>query len=478
MRLQKRLNQGVFWASMSTVTGLLMGTAKMITIAQYVGAKQIGYYSLALILIGMASMLGSLGLGASLYHCIELSQKAYRKLTFLTILSGISSGIVSSFILILLLPQETNLGYSEVVLVILAILGQTILIVPQARLSLGLEFKLMSKLTTAQRIFGDALGILIIVQQPTFKGLLIGIALPVILGAIAHIIAAEVKSNQSPAFAKTTHDIKPPLRLGILGIGDGLLNYFVSRLDRLIVSWGYGVEALGIYEVICQLIERPFQAVSATFKSVFIAVYARFKAKRTALLTLTDTHTYAMGMILLPFFGFTAVHHDLIASVVLGSAYSANAQILIAIAILCSAKILSIPFSQFLVATGRLKVGFLITISVGFLRLIVLTLLVSFNPLPLAVLLYVLIRVTSLLSIEAWLRRRYLNATFYMAILPLKPIFIQLVILLSLSLLFYYLTIPPLLLLTILVLSFSISYTLLNRRTIYSFLGQTISSET
>lgn len=472
MRLQKRLNQGVFWSSTSTVVGLLMGVAKMLTIAHYVSTEEIGYYSLTLILIGMASLAGSLGLGSSLYHCLNLSRIAYTKLTALSLISGLLSGMIGCSIFSFWAPQTAQFNSIEAACVIFAVAGQSVLVVPQVRLNLLLEYKLISILTTSQRVLGDTFAIIVILYYPTLNGLLIGLAIPLVIAAIAYTFAAEVKSNERPAVSTLSNEIREPLKLGRVGIGDGVLNFIVSRLDRLIVSWGYGVEILGIYEVTSQLIERPFQAVASTLNSVFIALYAKFKSKKNALKTLTNLHTYAIGLILLPFFGFAAFHHKLLASVVLGDKYAEYSYVIVALSILCMAKILSLPFSQYLIATGRLKIGLSINLIVGAIRLFVLATLVNYYPLSYSFSIYVLVRIISIISIESWLRKKYLGVNLITTLLPLKKTAMQTSSLLVLSAILLLAPLSNLTLLSLLLILFIAAYSYLNIKIIRKFLTQ------
>ena len=423
MRLQDRILRGVLQTGGTSALGIVGALARTAIVARVVPTEDIGLYAMLLIGVGFGSLLGALGLGGALYHYAELRWRDFLRGVGLAAATATALGLGIGWGL------GATAAFAGVPTVALALAtaaacgGQVVGELAGVRLSLWLAYGTLARLNLLSRLLGDGLAVAIVLIEPTALGLALGLGAAGLLSAgVVGLGTWRYYRALAPAERPAAHTpLRPLLRLGLLNVSEGLLNYAVFRLDRLIVTYAYGLGALGAYELVAQLVERPFVLLAASLRGVYGPLFSRFLARPTALRTVHDSYMGAVGLVALPICALSlALAPDLL-GLILGVDYASAWPVFASLAVLSLYKATSLPVSQYLVAAGRLRLSLAFNGVVGAVRLGALLVAALALPIGGAFAVYVAARITASVGFETVIRRRLLRLDLARAYRPLRP---------------------------------------------------------
>jgi len=130
---------------------------------------------------------------------------------------------------------------------------------------------------------------------------------------VATAIGAWVLCTWRPGVPALDPRISPMVKFGVNNLGGYTMNYFNRSVDKVLVGWAYGAQALGYYEKAYHLFVLPTNQLSSPLTGVAVATlsrlkndperYRRYYFKSLSLIAFVGM---AIGMIL------TLIGHDLV----------------------------------------------------------------------------------------------------------------------------------------------------------------------
>ena len=417
MRIRQKLGAGTRINATASVLGVATAFAKTYLVAQWVPAGDVGGYALALVAIGLAALVGGLGLSASLYHHHRVSARMFDRLLALPLGAGLAAGALSGGVLYAVseLPGVT-LGIT-VGCVAVAAGGQAFANLAATRLQLALEFRRAGVCALAARVAADALVVACIARSPDLLGLLLGLAGAGAVTALVYAAGAFPAALRRFGYAGRLEDAPaeqdPPLgvllRLGSVSVLHGATNFAVFRLDRVIVGYAYGLGLLGQYELILQLVERPAQLIAQSTRGVVAPLMARYQARASAVRRVYAWHVRTGMIAAAPYYVGLAAFAPLVLGVLFDAPEEGLRWVVVAACALTLTKVTGAPFYHYAVARGRLTLMLYVEAAVALLRVGVLLGLALVSSIAWAYGVYVTVRILLAFAFEQTLRSRWLR---------------------------------------------------------------------
>jgi PST family polysaccharide transporter len=263
---------GIGWTMLRVLGQTGIGFGVGIFLARTLEVKDFGLMAIAMILIGLAEMISSLGVEASLIQRQKLTRKHLEvafslsliMATLLMLMFWLSGPAMASFF------DQPELAQMLPVLGI----GQwfaTVAMVPRAALRRQFEFKLLSKIELGAYFFGYAsISVVLVLMGFGVWGLVIATCVWFFLASI--LMFKNAKLSLRPSWGQ--QEVNDLLSFGLLMTAKSSVNYFANAANSMIIGKLVGTHALGLFSRAEQVARLPLQKIASVFSSVMFPIYA------------------------------------------------------------------------------------------------------------------------------------------------------------------------------------------------------------
>ncbi len=272
----ERTTNGVSWNLLRMLIQTVLGFGVGIALARMLPPEAFGLVATATVFMGLAEILGSLGMGAAVIQRPDLTAQQSRTAATLSLLMG----VVLTALVLISAPILARMFNSAEVAPVLQVMSLTLLItslgaVPKGLLMKQLEFKTLFIVDLISYLVG-------------YAGVTIGLALngfgvwSLVVGALASVTLSSLLclfyQPLLPHWRCQLQDIKDFLHSGG-GISlNSLINYAAANVDYLMIGKFQGQYALGLYSRAYHLVTLPLNKVATTLTSVMFPAYAEIQA--------------------------------------------------------------------------------------------------------------------------------------------------------------------------------------------------------
>ena len=421
MRLRNRVARGIAWQGGGQALGILSGLAKTVVVARVAPAEEIGVYALALVAVGFASHLGGLGVGTALYHYPDPTRATLRRLFLVVLVAAALIGATGGAIV----TQYVDVGPGALALVLavaVAATGHATAELATTVLSLRLAFATVASAGLVGRLATDAAVVAAVVYRPDAVGLVGGLAAGAAVGALVTAVAAlrpgaEPSATAPPPPSRST--LGAILRYGGLTLGETFVDQVISQSDRLILSFAYGVGVLGVYEIVQQVVARPYTFFRVSLRSVYAPLYTRYVSRARALRALHFDYLRTVGLLLAPATVVAVAFGGPLLTLVAGAPYGEYAAAFAALAVLHGYIASGLPIYQYINAAGHVRLSIALSLAMGVVRLSALAGTALSMGFEAALCTYVAIRLAVATLVEWRLRARFFGLDLRASFAPL-----------------------------------------------------------
>ncbi len=193
-----------------------------------------------------------------------------------------------------------------------------------------------------------------------------------------------------------------PIGFGVLGIE--LLAVLGSQVDRIAVAAFLGAEALGWYFMAMKIVTIMVEIFSSVFAAVSMPMFARLQSDRTQLCAWLYRLTGASSAVALPCFALAAALAPLMLPWVLGEQWAPSVPIFQILALLGAVNALAYFDRNALLASGRAKDAFLLTLGQSVLGAVLVFIAAPFGVIAVAI--AVVARQYLYWPVRVWILRR------------------------------------------------------------------------
>lgn len=272
---KQRTLSGIAWNFLRVFSQTFLGLGIGIALARLLPPADFGLLALAMVFIGLAELVSSLGMGPAVIRFANLTERHLRVALTLSLLMG--GTLVVLFWL--LADQIAALFGDERVADVLRILSVGLGFSALAAVSRGLmlralDFKRLFKIEAVTYLVGSgAVSITLAVLGYGVWSLVIGAVVTLALSAIALLIARPPKWGVSLS--------RPEVR-DLLGFGswvslNNFINYLAANVDYLAIGKFLSPALLGLYSRAYQLVTLPLNKIAATLSAVLFPSYSEIQ---------------------------------------------------------------------------------------------------------------------------------------------------------------------------------------------------------
>lgn len=270
--LAKASISGIGWTMLRVLGQTGIGFGVGIFLARTLEIKDFGLMAIAMTLIGLAELISSLGVEASLIQRQQLTRK-HLEVAF-------SLSLIMATLLLLMFwvsgPVMANFFDQPALALMLPVLGvgqwfATVAMVPRAALRRRFDFKLLSKIELGAYLVGYAsFSVGFVLLGFGVWSLVIATCVWFFLASMLMFKAANLSLR--PSWGK--QEIRDLLSFGLLMTSKSVINYAAVTSTNFIIGRFIGAHGLGLYSRAEQVAMLPLQKIASVFSSVMFPVYA------------------------------------------------------------------------------------------------------------------------------------------------------------------------------------------------------------
>lgn len=305
-----RVIKSFIWVGSGNLLGQLISWASTIIVIRLLLPSDYGLMAMATTFIRLPTLLGELGVGASIIRSKEISKEEISCIFGFIICSSLLFWMIVFF-----LAPIVALFYIEPKLtLIIKIISVNFFIialyqVPQSFLIREMNFKAKAKVDVLSQVGAAMISITLAIQGAGVWALVAALA-------ATHFIKFVGYNLVYPYFVLPTFShkrIKQHLQFGITLTGDRLLYYFYTQADKIIIGKFLGEHLLGIYSVALKLASIPMEKFLPIITQVSFTSFSRIqddleRVKRNVLKSIRVVSIFAFPL----FFGMAVVAHEAI----------------------------------------------------------------------------------------------------------------------------------------------------------------------
>lgn len=266
--------KGVTWTSVSQFgrQGLqLLSTA---ILARLLAPQDFGVMSMALVVVGFATLFKDLGTGSAVIQRAGVSPRLLSSIFWV----NLAFGVLTMAGLCLLSPLAASFYQEARVTPLLQVLSLSFLVsglgvLHQALLEKQLAFAKLAKIELSAMVLGAGVGISLAlggagVWSLVYQTLTVTTTTTLFLWFASH---------WRPQLAFDLTELRSIWGYSLNLTGFNVFNYFVRNADTLLIGRFLGAESLGYYTLAYRLMHYPLQSISAVVSRVMFPIYSQIQ---------------------------------------------------------------------------------------------------------------------------------------------------------------------------------------------------------
>lgn len=259
--ISNKVFNSVRWTSLSTLTLAFLQFIQIIILSRFLTPQELGLFAIIMLVVNFNQMFSDFGISNAIIHKQNISQEQLNSLYWLNILIA----LVIYSILFLTSPY-ISMFYNEPLLekliviscfsIVIQSLGKQYMVIFEKRL----EFELLAKI----KIFSSILSFILIIILLFLNFSIYSVVYSLIFYnfLLSSFFIYHGRKNYKIKFYLRFKDLKDFFSFGFYQTSSGIVNYINSQIDIIIIGKLLGSEALGIYNVIKQIVEAPAKIIN------------------------------------------------------------------------------------------------------------------------------------------------------------------------------------------------------------------------
>lgn len=248
-------------------TKYLVQVLTLVVLAHLLTPRDYGLVAMVTTIVGLAAVLGDLGLSLAALQARTLSQAQKSNLFWLNGLVGLVTGG-----LIAAVSGPVSAFYGEPALVGITIGLASVFVLNGFGVQLKVDVNRKGRFVALGMIdlSGQVAGLIVAVAAAAAGAGYWALVIQQLVGSSVGLITAAAISRWRPSLPSRGADMRPMLRFGRDTLGLHVANYFTTNADSVVVGRVFGATTLGLYNRAFQLVVLPLDQVLAPLTRVFL----------------------------------------------------------------------------------------------------------------------------------------------------------------------------------------------------------------
>lgn len=355
--IKKQMLKGVKWTGISTLLITILQILQFALLAKQMSLAQFGLVGMITTIVIFAQILLDLGLGSAIIQKEELRERMLSTLYWLNLLVGLglfallmgASPLIAAFFH---REELTGLIRLLAVMFLIAPVGQQ----SQYLLQRDLRFNDLAIIEMGATILSFmTLLVLIFTISPIHAYVISQVVLYALKGILYFFC---YQKTWRPSFVFDLSECREVLPFGAFQLASRLVNRIGSNIDVILIGRFLGAEALGIYNLVYQIVTIPVLKINPVLTRVAFPVFSKHQGNAAALNDGFLHMTKLLGLVTFPMLmGLTAVANVFIQSV-FGVKWMEAVPILQIMAIVGILRVLMNPNGSVILAKGKANLAF------------------------------------------------------------------------------------------------------------------------
>lgn len=357
MSLKKESLGGVKSVGAAALLTNVLQLVQLVILARILSPSDFGLMGMAMIVIGLASMIADMGIGSAIIQRQEISNEALSSLYWLNYLVGgviclTLLGLKASLASLFNEPRLNEIiGWVSLGLII-APVGQQY----RALLEKNLQFRRVVTVEVIATALGVVLSIVLALHAKGVYALVWGWLTTTSITALSLMLVG--RNLWRPTFLFKINAILDYLRFGLYLVGQRSVNYITANVDFLAVGSLLGAQALGYYSLAYNLANLASSRINFILSRVFFPVFSRAQGDSEKVKAGFLRMQEYSAIVNVPFLAGLAVTSPLLIPLVFGTHWLPSVLLLQVLCVVGLTRSIAGTVGPLLLAKGRVDLGF------------------------------------------------------------------------------------------------------------------------
>ncbi len=344
------VRRGLAWVGVGSLVVALLGLAKMAIAARVLPPEAIGEYALLLVYTQAGGAFANLGMSAALIHFERLTD---RQLNAVLGYSALSAGLVAVITFALAASALEAVWLPWLALLTLVVALRTFGDHYQTLRVKAHEHRFNASTQMLTSLVGESLSVVGLLLGFGLPALVLGLVLGIVVQALVQVITGRRRFPRVEGTWATWTDMLPLLKFGGWQLGQHLTNLLTTRLDRVLIAWGFGLTTLSAYELAIQVCAKPYQLLGSLLQTVYTPLYADQQTDHAAINRVYLAKLNFVIWLQTPIYLLIIWQAEYLTQLLFGPDWPLTALTMQALGVYLFARALSNPIGSYLIGLGR-----------------------------------------------------------------------------------------------------------------------------
>ncbi|SQH77492.1 putative Colanic acid exporter [Shewanella benthica] len=275
--MKENVKKGLNWSGVSVLVKAIVLFVQMVVLARVLPSEELGQVVVLNIIIGLVYLLSDMGMSSAVIYNKTLTESQLSQIQTINILLGVTltifvvilSGLISSF-------YDVNSLEFLIKTVAPVFFIRSVGLQSYALCQRDLDFKSVAKIEILSSVVGFVILLICLFFSLQVYSVVFSILVSSFVFTVLSIFYCKLKFAISAVIKLS--EIRKPLSYGIYQSADNLMNYISSQFDSIVIGKLLGMETLGVYSYLKELLFKPsLQVVNLVFNRMLFPVLSSFQ---------------------------------------------------------------------------------------------------------------------------------------------------------------------------------------------------------
>ncbi len=382
--IRSKAISGLKWSTAGRGAQVLIQIVQYAILARILTPADFGLYSMTNIVLGFSMRLGDAGLNSAVIQSKEMNRRRFSTLFFLSLLIGI---LIFAGINLVAAPVERFFKTDG--LIELLFLGSIIfLVIPfgkmyQSMFQKELMFDTVIKIEFVGKLLGASIAVLLAFMGKGVVSLIWGLVADHGFRYLTFFVLG-YRIHYRLQLVFRLREVRYEVMFGLNTLGTTFMNYFGSRIDKILIGRFLGEGALGFYEIAYNLVLQPLFNVRPILNRVALPSFAKIQDDREKIKKYYFDAMEYLSLLATPLMIGIALTAKSIVMILYGPQWEASIILVEILALVALFELLGDTFRSVLLALGKPRKTFYWEIYVTILTMVAIGISVQFGILVVA----------------------------------------------------------------------------------------------
>jgi len=353
------LLKGISWNLLSSVVRALIQIIQLILLANYLKPSELGAVAIIQLVLNFAHLFSDAGISNAVIHHQVLTKKQM----VLLYLLNIGSSLFLTAIIILFSTQIADFYDAPNLVELIQLAAVTLICVAigrqsQSVLQKELQFNIIAKVELLGALIGFVCVFIALTMDYGVSSLIFGMIVASTTKSLLFIYFKAPSLYVNDFFTLKADEYRHLIKFGLFQTGDGVINYFNSNFDSLIIGKFLGMEALGVYNLFKQLLVRPIGLINQVLTRVTFPIMASVQESKSLSSFYCNTLQLLL-LIIFPLYITLIIFGESLIVIAFGEDWLSEILVFQIMAFWCLLRAIVNPVGSLLLAKGEVKRSFI-----------------------------------------------------------------------------------------------------------------------